>query len=104
MKQMLLLGLAAALAAAEQKLGKPLELKQPTPIATLLANPEPYLGKTVQVKGKITEVCQMMGCWMALSDVESGKIMRVKVDDGDIVFPKDGAGKTAIAEGKFTRI
>jgi len=45
-----------------------------------------------------------MGCWMALADPESGKSVRIKVNDGDIVFPKDGAGRTAIAEGKFTRI
>ncbi len=26
------------------------------------------------------------------------------MDDGDIVFPKDSAGKTAIAEGKLVKI
>ena len=89
--------------AAELKLGKPLTLKQPTPIPTLTSDPAPYLGKLVLVKGKITEVCQMMGCWMALVDPESGKTIRIKVEDGEIVFPKDGAGKTATAEGKFTK-
>ena len=104
MKPMLVLALAAGLlVAGEVKLGKPLALKQATPIAALLADPETYLDKTVQVKGKITEVCQNMGCWMALVDAESGKTIRIKVNDGEIVFPKDGAGKMAVAEGKFTR-
>jgi len=54
------------------------------------------------VKGKVTEVCQMMGCWMNLTD-GSGKMIRIKVEDGDITFPKDSVGKMAVAEGKLTR-
>ena len=105
MKTIAVLLAAAALAcAAEVKLGAPLTLKQPTPIAKLLADPAPYVGTVVQVKGKVTEVCQNMGCWMAIVDPESNKTIRVKVNDGDIVFPKDAAGKTATAEGKFTKL
>jgi len=89
---------------AELKLGKPLTLKQATPIPALISQPAAYSGKMVQVKGKITEVCQEMGCWMAIADPESGKTVRVKVNDGDIAFPKDGAGKLVVAEGKFTPI
>jgi hypothetical protein len=72
------------------------------PLATLLAHADDYVGKTVQVKGKIVEVCQMMGCWMDLSN-DAGQKLRIKVNDGEIDFPKDGAGKTAVAEGKFTK-
>jgi hypothetical protein len=89
--------------AAEVKLGKPLTLKQPTPIAALASEPEKYVGKTVQAKGKVSEVCQMMGCWMNLVD-ENGKSVRIKVKDGEIAFPKDSAGKTAVAEGKFAKL
>jgi hypothetical protein len=56
------------------------------------------------VKGKVTEVCQMMGCWMSLADPETGQLLKIKVDDGDIVFPKDSIGKMAIAEGKLTKL
>ncbi|MBX9603465.1 MAG: DUF4920 domain-containing protein [Bryobacteraceae bacterium] len=94
--------LAAASFAAELKLGKPLELASPMTIEKVLAEPDALVGKQIQVKGKITEVCQMMGCWMALRG-ESGQVLRVKVNDGEIVFPKDSAGKTAIAEGKLTK-
>ncbi|MBK5293046.1 MAG: DUF4920 domain-containing protein [Acidobacteriia bacterium] len=98
------LAAATALAAGEQKLGKPLQLAQPSSVEAVTGNPAPLLGKTVQVKGKITEVCQMMGCWIAL--VEPGKQanLRVKVADGEIVFPKDSVGKMAIAEGKLTKL
>jgi hypothetical protein len=98
----ILLITAALLPAAELKLGKPLTLKEPTPIATLLANPGDYTGKTVQIKGKISEVCQMMGCWIDLVDERDQKL-RIKVNDGEIEFPKDSAGKMALAEGVFTK-
>jgi hypothetical protein len=89
---------------AETPLGKPLTLKAPTAIEKILGAPDDYTGKTVQVKGKVTEVCQMMGCWMSLADPASGKLIRIIVNDGDIVFPKDSVGKLAIAEGKLTKL
>ena len=91
------------LSAAENRLGKPLTVKEPTALATLLAHPGDYVGKTVQVKGRISEVCQMMGCWMVLTNDEGQKV-RIKVNDGEIEFPKDSPGKMAVAEGKFTKI
>ena len=89
--------------AAEIKLGKPLTLKEPLPLATVLAKPADYIGKTIQVKGKITEVCQMMGCWIDLTNDE-GQKLRIKVNDGEIEFPKEAAGKMAVAEGRFDKI
>jgi hypothetical protein len=44
-----------------------------------------------------------MGCWMYVAD-EQGRKIRIKVNDGEIVFPKDGAGQTATAEGVFTKL
>lgn len=81
-----------------QKLGKPLTLKEPVTLAALLANPDASVGKIVQVTGKVTEVCEMMGCWMNLTDSD-GHLLRIKVEDGDIVFPKSAIGKQAVAEG-----
>ncbi len=86
------------------KLGKPLALKEATPISAINANPESFVGKTVQIKGKVTDVCQMMGCWMNLVDPAGGSAIRIKVKDGEIVFPKSAAGKMAVAEGKFTKL
>ena len=104
MKYTILLFLAAIGASGETRLGKPLALKETTPIETVLSSPALFAGKQVQVKGKITEVCQMAGCWMALKDTQSGKSIRIKVNDGEIVFPGESVGKTAIAEGAFTKI
>lgn len=88
---------------AEVRLGKPLTQKKLIAIQQLVEKPDAYVGKTVQVKGKVTDVCQKMGCWMMIADPASGKAVKVKVEDGVIVFPKDAAGKTAIAEGQFTK-
>ena len=67
-----------------------------------MAKPDKFAGKTVQVKGKVTEVCQMMGCWMDLTD--GGKSIHITVEDGAIVFPKESVGKQALAEGKLVKI
>jgi len=98
-----LVAFAGTALAGEAKLGKPLKVKQPTAISKLLEKPDQYVGKTVQVKGKITEVCQMMGCWIMIAD-DTGKAVKIKVKDGEIVFPKESAGKMAIAEGKFAKV
>ena len=98
-----LMALCAFSALAETKLGKPLTLKEPVPVTTVAASPENWVGKTVQVKGQVSEVCQMMGCWMNLVDPATGKMIRIKVKDGEIVFPKDAVGKMAIAEGTVSK-
>ena len=68
--------------AAEMKLGKPLALKKQTAIAEVNAKADALVGKTVQVKGKISEVCQNMGCWMELVDPATQARIRIKVNDG----------------------
>jgi hypothetical protein len=98
---LLCLGIGAA---GELKLGKPLELKEPTPISKVNANPEAFVGKVVQIRGKVVDLCQNMGCWMNLVDPSGGNPLRIKVKDGEIVFPKTAVGKIAVAEGRFARI
>ncbi|MDX2268478.1 MAG: DUF4920 domain-containing protein [Bryobacter sp.] len=100
----ILLALSALAFAADQKLGKPLTLKEAITVDALMAAPEKHVGKLVQVEGRITEVCQMMGCWMSIVDPHSGKAVRIKVNDGEIEFPKDGRGRRAIAEGTLTKL
>lgn len=98
------MALAAALAlAAGKPLGKPLTLKRPTPLAEIVATPGKFAGKTVQVRGKVTEICEMTGCWMNLIDPAKQSI-RVKVNEGDLVFPKTAVGKMATAEGTLVKM
>lgn len=67
-------------------------------IARILAHPEKFEGREVAVRGKVTGVCPMKGCWMELED--KGARVRIKVEDDVIVFPVDSEGHTAIARGK----
>jgi len=90
--------------AGELKLGKPLTLDQPMPVSQVLSKADSLTGKTVQVKGKVTEVCQMMGCWMALVEPGTESMLRIKVNDGDIVFPKESVGRMAVAEGELVKM
>jgi len=99
-----LLIVSAVCLAAGNPLGKPLTLQTQTAITDLSAKPADFVGKTVQVKGKISEVCEKMGCWMVLVDPSSKASVKIKVKDGEIVFPKDSIGKMAVAEGKYAKI
>lgn len=88
----------------ESKLGSEITLNEKTKISDILTNPDSYLDKTVLVEGEVLDVCPMMGCWIELkSDANDGKI-KVKVKDGEIVFPMEAIGSTAIVEGKVYKI
>jgi hypothetical protein len=89
---------------AEQKFGDGVTLKAATPIKAIFAEPDKYLGKEVMVEGEITKVCQMAGCWVMIKDASSPDPIMLKVDDGVIVFPKDGAGKKIAAQGKLEKV
>lgn len=88
----------------KDKYGEDITLKEKTNISDILSNPEDYLDKKVLVEGEVLDVCPKMGCWMEIkSDVEGEKI-KVKVKDGEIVFPEEAKGKNALVEGKVYKI
>jgi hypothetical protein len=95
-------GSVAIAADSGTKYGKGVTLAAATPIADLLAKPGDYVGKAVRVDGVVTNVCEMRGCWIELN--EGGKGVRLKVEDGVIVFPMTAKGKKASAEGVFEAI
>ena len=97
------IALSALAFAGETKLGKPLTLKEAMPVADLTAQADKLVGTIVQVKGKVTAVCQMMGCWMQIVDPKTNDGIRIKVKDGEITFPKTAVGKMAVAEGKLSK-
>ena len=77
--------------------------KETTTITAILSDPEIFEGKTVNVAGKVVDVCPMKGCWIEITDAQMQKI-RVKVNDGEIVFPLSSVGHQAIVEGIVERI
>ena len=110
MKKLLLLVLALLLSSilfaqtSEEKLGKEITLTEKTNISDILTNPELYLDKTVLVEGEVLDVCHNMGCWMDLSSGTEGEKIKVKVKDGEIVFPVEAIGNNAQVEGKVYKI
>jgi hypothetical protein len=96
------LTLAAVLAQEPIAVGGPLTQVNSVSIGELLGNPEAYVGKTVQVRGAITDVCPKAGCWVDIEDADNR--IRFKVNDGEIVFPLEAKGRRIVAEGVLTRI
>jgi hypothetical protein len=88
----------------DTNLGAELTLTEKTKISEILADPEAYLDKTVLVEGEILDVCPMMGCWMELKSDDGEGMIKVKVKDGEIVFPVEAKGSTALVEGKVYKI
>lgn len=84
--------------------GNGVTLDHAVDVETLIGSPDDYLGKTVRVDGVITGVCKKRGCWMQVTNPDTGNGVRIKVDDGVIVFPYEAMGKKATAEGVFEAI
>jgi len=74
-----------------------------TPISSIVAAPDHYLAKPVTVQGEIISVCSNKGCWMQLASDASEQQFRIKVRDGDMVFPVSAKGKKALATGMLVK-
>ncbi len=88
----------------KDKYGKDITLKEKTNISDILSNPEDYIDKTVLIEGEVLEVCPMAGCWIEVASSVEGEKIKVKVKDGEIVFPEEAIGKNALVEGKVYKI
>lgn len=105
----LALALALALAAvpaarAGQVYGTAPDLAVTTPVSEILAKPADFVGKVVKVEGLVVDVCASRGCWLELGGDRAFETIRVKVKDGDIVFPLSARGKKAFVQGKLESI
>ena len=73
-------------------------------IQDLISNEKQYLDRDVFLSGEIIEVCPMRGCWIKLNDKSTTQNLRVKVTDGEIVFPLSSKGMQADVQGKFIKL
>lgn len=97
------MALPASALADERKFGAELsDTAQVVSVDELKKNPDAYLNKLVRVEGVVTNVCEHRGCWITVGGDDFQEV-RVKVKDGEIVFPVDVKGKTAVAEGVWTK-
>jgi len=88
----------------EITLGGEITLTEKTNISDILLDPDSYMDQTVLVEGEILDVCPKMGCWMELKSDDGEGMIKVKVKDGDIVFPVEAIGETAVVEGTVYKI
>jgi hypothetical protein len=87
----------AAPSRSSVKLGSPIHSDQMVPLANIAKDTTKYAKTTVKTEGRITSVCQAMGCWMEISDA-SGEA-HIRMSGHSFFIPKDAAGRRAIVEG-----
>lgn len=88
-----------AFAESKIKFGEKVDMSKVMPISKMLASAQKYTKESVTVKGIITSVCAKRGCWMKLASDKRFQNLRIKVRDGDMVFPLNSKGRTAYATG-----
>lgn len=88
----------APVSAAHRTFGEAISERNVTALDELLTKPATFTDKTVRTEGKITAVCQAMGCWMEIGD-ERG-LAHVKMAGHSFFIPKDTSGKHAVVQGK----
>ncbi len=95
---------STAYAESGKKYGKGVSLKENTKVSDILESPEEFVGKKVRVEGTVVDVCSKRGCWIEISSDKEFQKIKVKVNDGEIVFPMELKGKTAVVEGEVYEI
>jgi hypothetical protein len=78
-------------------LGEPIRSRF-VPLTEIAKNPAPYENQQIATSGKVTAVCQAMGCWMEIQD-ESGQA-HVKMHGHAFFVPKTSAGHVARVQAK----
>ena len=91
---------AVPAARAGQVYGTAPDLAVATPVSAILAQPADFVGKVVKVQGMIVDVCASRGCWLELGGDKAFETIRIKVQDGVIVFPLSARGKKAWAQDR----
>ena len=61
----------------------------------VVARPGNLIGKSGAFSGRITQVCQKMGCWLVLS-AGDGEFVRVNMHDHAFGVPKDAKGEAVV--------
>ena len=70
-------------------------------LADIAKNPGSYANRTVTTSGKVTSVCQEMGCWMEIRD-ESGQA-HVRMHGHDFFVPKTASGHVARVQATLVK-
>ncbi|MGD0525618.1 MAG: DUF4920 domain-containing protein [Polyangiaceae bacterium] len=71
------------------------------PLADIAKNPAQYAGHTVATTGRVTAVCQEMGCWMEIRD-EAGQA-HIRMHGHSFFVPKTASGHVARVQATLVK-
>ncbi len=83
---------------AQQYFGEKIDDKGITPMEDVISSLVEGKKVHAKIKGQVSGVCKMKGCWMTIQD-EKGNEFFVRFKDYGFFVPKDIEGKTAVIEG-----
>ena len=84
--------------------GEALTLTDTTLVSAILDAPRSFVGQRVLVAGTVVQVCEEKGCWMQIAGDREHQMLKVKVEDGVIVFPLTARGHRAVVEGTMEAV
>ena len=96
----LMIFFVSLIAEDSKKYGEKITSTEKTNISEIINKPENFVGQKVLVEGTVVNVCAKRGCWIELASDKEFETIRVKVQDGVIVFPMEAKGKKALVEGE----
>src|SRR5579859_3406451 len=88
---------APAPASTTVKLGAPISASQRVSLASIAKETAKYANTSVTTEGKVTAVCQAMGCWMEI--VDAAGEAHVRMSGHKFFIPKTASGRRAIVQG-----
>ena len=56
------------------------------------------------MEGRVVDVCKKRGCWMEIASDKEFETIKVKVTDGEIIFPIEGKGRLSFVEGTVEKL
>ncbi len=65
-------------------------------LTTIAKDTTKYARTTVKTEGRVTAVCQAMGCWMEIADANGEA--HVRMNGHSFFIPKTASGRRAIVE------
>ncbi|MEC9477161.1 MAG: DUF4920 domain-containing protein [Planctomycetota bacterium] len=73
-------------------------------LAQVLAAPEQFAGRPIEIRGEVVDVCQRKGCWLRMAPTDSGDKDGVFVKftcpiDGERLIPMAAVGQPVMVEG-----
>lgn len=72
-------------------------LREATPLAAVVGQPERFANRRLRVQGTVGAVCQKRGCWLTLREGDAQ--LQVRFRDYAFFVPLDVAGRRAVVEG-----